>query len=79
MNYFRENFKRFHTAYPVFPPIQKQVDHILDIQKQVDYIFINLYGPEYGQPGAMKRKLAQRSEVTHTLVKLLDSPQPKCQ
>ena len=39
----------------------------------------NLYGPEYGQPGPIKRKLGQCSQLTHTLKKLQDIPQPKVQ
>ena len=38
-----------------------------------------IYGPEYGQPGAIYKKLGYRSQLKHTLMKLLDIPQPKCQ
>ena len=39
---------------------------------------INLYGTEYGQPGALK-KLGKFGQVTHTMLKLKDNPQPKVQ
>ena len=29
-------------------------------------VMINLNGPEYGQPGAIKRKLGKCSQLTHT-------------
>ena len=32
---------------------------------------INLYVPEYCQPGTINRKLGKRSQLTHTLMKLM--------
>ena len=35
----------------------------------------NIDGAEYSEPGAIIRSLGERSQLTHTLIKLLDFPQ----
>ena len=58
-----------------------QADHTLDMYGPVydQPGTINFYGPEYGQSGVIKRKLGYCSQLTRTLMKLQDIPQPKVQ